>query len=507
MYLKKLKKFLCRRAVIISIIVIFELLFLFAMLLFCCKIQPVIGITLRIVTIVAAFYLIFKSDNPAYKIAWLMLMLILPELGGAAYLLGGNKRLPKRLKRRLADFNKNQNQKTNSGVEIEIALKHPRFYPISLYLKRCTGFCAWQNTKCEFFPTGKLFFDSLCNNLNDAKSFIFLEYFIISNGKLWQKIKEILVNKLQNGVAVFIMYDDMGCIDSVGKSFFSTLKSAGAKIAVFNRCRPKLNPAMNYRNHRKTCVIDGNIGYCGGANIADEYINHLPRCGHWKDSGIMLRGDGVWNLTLLFLSLWDFSQNIKTELSRFVPTESCISDGFVQPFGDTPLDSICACESVCMMAAAKAERFIYITTPYLILDHEMIRTLSTAALSGTDVRIITPAVPDKWYVHAVSRSFYAELISCGVKIFEYSPGFVHSKQLICDDIFAMVGTANMDFRSFYLHFESAVCLFGSSSISDIKRDFLQMLECSREISFEDTKNFPLLQRMTAFFLRPFSPLF
>ena len=505
----KIKKFFCRRAVIIALIVLAELMLLCAVLTFCSHRLPAVGILLRLVSILAAVYLISLSHNPAYKVAWLMLMLLLPEIGGVVYIIGGNKRLPIKLKKQLREFYnlRLKDLSVDSGTQLDIATQHANYYPISVYLKKCTGFPAWQNTKCEFFVNGQLLFDRMCEEMAQAERFIFMEYFIIADGALWDKIEAILSEKCKMGIKVKVMYDDLGCIDVLSPERPKRLADAGAEVIAFNQCRPHLYSAMNYRDHRKICVVDGNVGFCGGANIADEYINRLPSCGHWKDTGVMLKGDGVWNLTLMFLNLWDFSCGTFSTLSAHLPNESCVTDGFVQPFGDSPLDELCIAESVTMMGVSRARQYVYITTPYLILDCEMVKTLTTAALSGVDVRIVTPSVPDKWYVHAVSRSFYRELLTCGVRILEYSPGFIHSKQMVCDDEFAMVGTANMDFRSFYLHFESAVCLYGGSAVSAVKRDFEQLFQCSREICCEDTFKFPLHQRLAAAVLKPFASLF
>ena len=505
----RIKKFFCRRAVIIAAIVLAELIFLCAVLTFCSHRMPLIGAVLRLIGIAAAFFLISLNHNPAYKIAWLVVMLILPEIGGVVYLIGGNKRLPYKLKKRLNEFygKRLKNLEVDSGTQLEMAMQHSDYYAISRYLKRCTGFPAWKNTHCRFFANGQLLFEKMCCEIEKAERFVFLEYFIVADGILWRRIETVLQQKIKNGVKVRLMYDDLGCIDVLSPELPQRLAELGAEVEVFNRCRPHLYSAMNYRDHRKICVVDGNVGFCGGANIADEYINRLPNLMHWKDSGVMLKGDGVWNLTLMFLNLWDFSRGVLSELADHIPTERCVSKGFVQPFGDSPLDELCIAESVTMMAISRTKRNAYITTPYLILDCEMIKALTTAALSGADIRIVTPAVPDKWYVHAVSHSFYREMLECGVRIFEYTPGFIHSKQMVCDGEFAMVGTANMDFRSFYLHFESAVCLYGSEAVSEVETDFERLFECSREISYEDTFKFPLYQRFVAAVFKPFASLF
>lgn len=263
---------------------------------------------------------------------------------------------------------------------------------------------------------------------------------------------------------------------------------------------------MNYRDHRKITVVDGNVGFCGGINIADEYINRYEKHGHWKDTAVLLRGDGVWNLTALFLSLWNFSKPTDEEFDQFKPTISCESDGFVQPFGDSPLDRLNVSEETYMQIISRATRYVYITTPYLILDNEMTTALSIAARSGVDVRILTPHVPDKWYVHEVTRSFYQPLLDAGVKIYEYTPGFIHAKMYVSDDEVAVVGTANMDYRSFYLHFECGVCFYQSSLIQDVKQDFLQTLTLSQQIPLDYNRSVFFLRRVVRSLLRLFSPM-
>jgi len=506
--LSRLKLFLSRRSVPIAAVVLLQLLLLFLLLIFCSARLPFFGFAMRLFTLYCACYLISRRDNPAYKLAWVALMLLFPALGGAVYLIGGSKRLPKKLKKQLLKFSKSDDrQQLNASALSELAKTEPDFYPISLYIMRAAGLPPVDNTDCCFFATGGELFDTLCEKLKSAESFIFLEYFIVSSGALFDRIDKILTEKLKQGIEVRIMYDDLGCIDLPGKNQLQELKEKGAKLLAFNRCRPHLTPAMNYRDHRKICVIDGDVGFCGGANISDEYVNLLPTLSHWKDTGVMLCGRGVWNLALLFLNLWDFSSGGKSDFGSYLPNEDFVGSGFVQPFGDNPLDELCVAENVLLMALMRAKQYFYITTPYLIPDSEMINALCTAALSGVDVRIITPAVPDKWYVHALTQSHYRLLLNGGVRIFEYTPGFIHSKQFICDDRFAVVGTANMDYRSFYLHFESAVCLYGCDAIAEVKRDMIETLGCCREITVEDTFKFPLLQRMTAAVLKPFAPLF
>ena len=273
---------------------------------------------------------------------------------------------------------------------------------------------------------------------------------------------------------------------------------------------------MKYRDHRKITVIDGNVGFCGGINIADEYINAYEKYGHWKDTGVMLQGDAVWNLTAMFLALWNFTRPADAEFQQFRPTDaefqrfrptlSVPGDGYVQPFGDSPLDHINVCEDCYMHIINRATRYVYITTPYLILDNEMITALQSAARSGIDVRIITPHVPDKWLVQQATKSFYGPLLKAGVRIYEYTPGFVHAKMYVSDDCVAVVGTANMDYRSFYLHFECGVCFFNNSVVHEVKKDILDTMEQCSEIPKDYPYQVRLWKRILRAFLRLFSPL-
>jgi cardiolipin synthase len=271
---------------------------------------------------------------------------------------------------------------------------------------------------------------------------------------------------------------------------------------------PILSPSINNRDHRKMAIIDGRVGFTGGINLADEYINEYEKYGHWKDTAIMLKGEAVWNLTVMFLSMWDFIKGINEDFNQFKIDifEEDIGDGYVQPFADSPLDDEPIGEIVYLNLINKARRYVYITTPYLIIDNEMVMALTSAAKGGVDVRIITPYHADKWYVHTVSQSYYKNLIESGVKIYEYSPGFMHAKTYIADDEYGVVGTINMDYRSLFLHFECAVWMFGSSSISAMKEDFIKTLEKCREITMEDINSIPWYKTLAGTILRIIAPL-
>ena len=337
-----------------------------------------------------------------------------------------------------------------------------------------------------------------------------MEYFIIDEGVMWNSILEILEEKAKEGVDVRVIYDDMGCIRTLPKKYYKILESKGIKAIAFNKFVPLLSVVMNNRDHRKITVIDGEVGFIGGINLADEYINEKVRFGHWKDASMVMEGQAVWNLTVMFLQLWNFNKEKAEDYEKFRAIKSyetnIESDGYVQPYGDSPLDGETVGEYVYLNIINKARDYVYINTPYLIIDNELVTALTLAAKSGVDVRIVTPHIEDKWYVHMVTRAYYTQLIECGVKIYEYVPGFIHSKTFVCDDEIGVVGTINMDYRSLYLHFECGVWLYKTKSVFEIKEDFLKTLEVCENITLDQCKNIKWSNRVLRAILRVFAPL-
>ena len=290
---------------------------------------------------------------------------------------------------------------------------------------------------------------------------------------------------------VCVIYDDFGCIQRLSASYPKELAGFNIKAVPYNPMRPSMDPSLNYRDHRKICVIDGQVGFTGGINLADEYINKVERFGHWKDTSVLLRGAAVRSLTRMFLQQWTLnagSDTLDRPEEEYLTARALPAQGYAQPYPDSPLDHFNAAENAYLHLIQRADHYVYITTPYLILDNEFVTTLKTAAESGVDVRIITPSHPDKWYVHMVSRSYYQTLIQSGVKIYEYQPGFIHAKMCLCDDDAAMVGTANLDYRSLYLHYENAVLLYHTPVLAEIKKDIEETLEKSRLITIEELRS-------------------
>lgn len=475
----------------------------------------------QIAAILASIRIVLNQKHPSYKIAWMTAIMLVPVLGIIFYEMWGRGRNPKRVKKRIqaiSEMTVPLYEYDNSAEDLLIQT-HPQQERIMKYL-RGAGFPIYKDTDVKYYDLADKLFPDMMAELKNAKKFIFLEFFILSEGGLWQEIFEILKNKAAEGVDVRILYDDFGCITCLPYRFEAITKQAGIKTAAFNKIKPIVNNFyLNYRNHQKICVIDGNIGYTGGMNLADEYVNTVDAFGHWKDSGIKLRGKGVWSFTVMFLQMWEYATyskktpQSKSDYSKYRPdAEYCAGlnnvSGFVQPFADGPLTTPDETEAeyLYMQMINSAKKYIYITTPYLVPDNEMLTALRLAALGGVDVRIITPGIPDKKYVYLVTNSFYGTLISAGVRIYEYEPGFIHAKNIVCDDETAVVGTVNMDFRSFYLHFENGVWMCGGDTARSIKHDFKQTLEYCREIDFDEWESRPLKRKLAQAVLKFIAPL-
>lgn len=507
--MKKALKFLFSRVVIVSLSILVQFLFLLFVVLQLSSYAVYIYFGLQLVSLAVVLRVVEKQDNPSYKISWIIAILLFPIFGGTFYLVFGRKSISRKIKDRIKPFSYYQNgRQEDLGQKImdDLAEKDPHLKRQSEYVSR-VGFPVWKNTEAEYFPLGEDFFEKLVVELKKAEKFIFMEYFIIQEGKMWNPILEIMTEKANAGVDVRLLYDDLGSIKTLPNGYYKKIQAAGIKCHVFNPFKPRLTTMFNYRDHRKITVIDGDVGFCGGLNLADEYINAYDRFGHWKDTAVMLKGDAVWNLSMMFLQLWGQEGKDELELAAFAPSGKAYrNDGYIQPYGDSPLDHINIAENIYLQIIGNAKKYLYITTPYLIIDSEMINALTMAASSGVDVRIITPHIPDKWYVHAVTRSNYQVLRDAGIRIFEYTPGFIHAKMFVADDDIAVVGTANMDYRSFYLHFECGVSFYKSSIVAAVKDDIVKTMDISQEIGPNPDKEISFWRRMGRTFLKAFAPM-
>ncbi|WP_082020905.1 cardiolipin synthase [Candidatus Soleaferrea massiliensis] len=463
-------------------------------------------------SVVIIVYLSSKKDNPAYKLAWTIPILLFPVFGGVLYLMFGKRQSSKSLLHKMDVAVKYTESmlETDENVTQKLLGLDRNAWCQSEYIAKYAGFPAYCDTTTEYLPLGEIKFKRLKEELEKAQHFIFLEYFIIDEGVMWGEVLEILERKVAEGLEVRVMYDDAGCMGLIPYNYANILRKKGIKSAVFNPFNPYLSTQLNNRDHRKIAVIDGHTGFTGGINLADEYINAYPKHGHWKDASIMLKGNGVWNLTVMFFQLWNVATGEIDSYEQYRPrihhAESFESDGFVQPYGDSPTDGENVGEMVYLNMIGRAKDYIYINTPYLIIDNELMTALSLAAKSGVDVRIVTPHHGDKWFVFMVTQSYYLQLIQAGVKIYEYTPGFIHAKTFVCDDLYATVGTVNLDFRSLYLHYECGVWMYKTRSVASVKRDFLETLNVCQRITAEECRKVPLWKRVLRSILKLFAPL-
>ena len=510
--MKKIAKVLLSRIVIVGVLILLQAAFLVVAIWRLSEefvyLQPI----LIVLSGLCAVWVISKDDNPAYKIPWILIVMALPIFGGLFYVLFGNNKVPRALRGRVSEiYDKTKDELIANRVvteEIESLSKHTAKQ--SLYISNNSFYPVYKNTETCYLSPGERMFEKLVEELEKAQHFIFMEYFIVQAGVMWDTVLEILERKAAQGVDVRMLYDDVGSLVTLPSGYYKELRKKGIKCYAFNKFRPRLQMQMNNRDHRKITVIDGYVGFTGGINLADEYINGYEKHGHWKDASIMLKGEAVWNLTVMFLQFWQYETKKGEEFSQFRPERympaPCESDGYVQPYADSPMDDEIVGEQVYLNIINNATEYVYINTPYLIVDNEVVTALNLAAKSGIDVRIVTPHVPDKWYVHMVTRSYYKQLLEAGVKIYEYTPGFIHSKTFVADDKVAVVGTTNLDFRSLYLHFECGVWMYRSKAVLQLKRDFLQTLECCEQMTMKKYNAIPLYKRMFAAVLRVFSPL-
>lgn len=470
---------------------------------------------LYLVSAVIAVHIIRRDENPAYKIGWILLTCALPLFGGLVYFLFGNKHLSRRMRKKLQrveDQQKSLGTLTQEPLTTAVSLP-PRFRATARYLSDIAVAPAWNGTDVRYFALGDGLYPELLKDLKQARRYIFMEYFIIAKGEMLDGILDILREKAGEGVDVRIIYDDIGCEAAELYRFSQEMEQIGIRCLPFNPIIPLISTVMNHRDHRKITVIDGEIAYTGGINIADEYINRKERFGHWKDTGLRLRGEAVWNFTVMFLEMWNAFRPTEEDYTPFrsevaPPPPTPEMPLMVQPYGDSPLDGENVGETVYLEILAQAEQYVYIFTPYLIIDSEMQTALCEAAKRGVDVRIVTPGIPDKKTAFHLTRSYYPVLLNAGVRIYEYTPGFIHAKSFVCDDQIGVVGTINMDYRSLYLHFECGTLFYGGQAVSDLRADAEATFAVSRPVAPKDlSRPRAFWRRLYDALLRALSPLF
>ena len=509
-----MRKFLQRalnRVVITAIIVLIQVVFFLLEILRWGNYYVGIALVLRLLTFCAVIYIIWRPNNPAVKLAWIVPILLFPLFGGVMYLFFGHVIVPKKLKESMERTNAlvQKNLVQDEGIYKALSGEDQAAANQSGYILNYAGTPVWNHTATTYFPDGLPYWEALLADLEKAQRFIFLEYFILGEGTMWNTVLEVLERKAKEGVEIRLIYDDVGSVFLLPKNYNEIIEKKGIKCVAFNRLVPFLSLVLNNRDHRKIVVIDGRVGYTGGINMADEYINYKHPYGeHWKDAGIRIEGEAVWNFTVMFLQMWNMSRYTEEDYSRYrYHFEKPLSEnGYVQPYMDTPLDEEIVGENVYLNMIGNARKYVYIYTPYLVTDNEMITALKLASKRGVDVRIVTPGVPDKKFVYWLTQSNYQNLIEAGIGIYQYTPGFIHSKCELCDDESATVGTVNFDYRSFYHHFECGVFLYRADAIADLKRDMEETFAVSEQITLEWCRDKFVKTNVVGPILKLFSPL-
>lgn len=508
---KKVKKeinYIPVRYILAMLITVLEVLAILTILVALCYYVPYFYLACWATEIACVIHIIASDDNPDYKIPWLLFVLIIPIAGFMLYFLFYSRKLQKRFIKRL-DALKGHACAPKQELIKELQKESPVAAAQANMLCNIADTHLFTNTKQEYFPLGEDMFKRLLVDLEAAEKFIYMEYFIIEEGVFWNSILDILKKKAAEGVEVKVLYDDIGCMATLPGNYHKILKQYGIEATPFSRLKGNADSEFNNRSHRKITVIDGKVGYTGGVNIADEYINEIERFGHWKDTAIRLEGEAVWELTKLFLV--DFGINVrKMPVARedlYPIQEGIHADGYLIPFGDgpRPIYDYRVGKSVIQNMLSGAVSYAWVTSPYLIIDNDLCTDFENAALRGVDVRIVVPHIPDKKLVFAMTRSFYHRLMKAGVKIYEYEPGFIHAKSYLVDDAYAMIGTINLDYRSLVHHFENGVWMYQCEAIKDLKADMEDIFGKSIEVT-KDMLKTNLLQRFICAVVRIFAPM-
>ena len=491
-------------------IILIELVLVFGIILYMIQIAPIIWVTLVfLISVATVIAIVNRSMSPESKVTWLIVTFV-PVFGPLLYLMFGERRLSKKELKQLQELNSIAFHE-NNGRQLHLQLQETdksAYGIINALLHMDSNAEVYDHTDSQFFANGEEMWQQMLEDLKRAEKFIFLEYYIIDEGLMWDSMLEILEEKAAQGVEVKMLYDDIGCMVTLPGDYTVYLRSKGIDAHKFNKVIPRMTVAYNNRDHRKILVIDGQISYTGGINLADEYINHIERFGHWKDSGIRIDGPATQAFTRLFLMNWYINRGEISDFDQYhLENQTRFGSGLCIPYGSgpKPIYKTKVGKIVYQNLINQAEDFVYITTPYLIIDYDLTEDIKNAAMRGVDVRIVTPHIPDKKLIQLVTRGAYPDLLSAGVRIFEYTPGFIHSKQMIVDDRFAAVGTINLDYRSLVHHYENAILLYKTESIADIGKDFEEIFEKSQEI-FSDTINPTWYQMMIKEVTQLFAPM-
>lgn len=499
--MRKLISLLTNRIAIIGFAFLIQLILLVMIIAEFTSHWYYISLVSSILSILITIYIMADDENPMFKLTWIIIILVVPIFGVLIYSYSRTERLSNS---KSALMNEMQERRVRELKKIE-SVYEKTYYKHQKYLTNLS-FPSYKHTISKFLPNGSVKQEELLKSLKEAKEFIFMEYFIITKSKMWSEILEVLIEKQKEGVEIRIIYDDFGSATKLPYNYHKVLEKHGFKVVRFNPMRLRIKFSMNYRDHRKIVVIDNKVAFTGGFNIGDEYTNKKKVFGYWNDAGIRLEGEAVWSLTVLFLENWAFSKKERMEFRKYYREHKVQNDSIYIPFGDIPADKNYTARSIYLHMINDAKEKIYITAPYLIIDNEINTALKLAAKSGIEVKIVIPNIPDKKLVYMVSESYVLELIQYGVKIYKFTPGFIHSKMIITDDKVAMIGTSNLDFRSLYMHLENNVWFNDLTTITDMVAYYDETINNSKLITTKMMKKKNILYRAIQAVLRGFSTL-
>ncbi|MBD5132768.1 MAG: cardiolipin synthase [Clostridiales bacterium] len=508
---RKLLKLLSQKAAITVLSFLLQIAIIVVMILFATAFYWWIWLVLLFFGGIVCLYIISRDINPSYKLSWCVLILVFPAFGCLIYLFIGRQHTPRRVRKRLgraADVSQVLLNMTNADLLGRRGLLNPTDTTCADLVLNAGSYPVYGGTATKYYPLGDDMFPDMIADIRAAQKFVFMEYFIIEHGKVWDEIEAALIERAQAGVDVKLMYDDVGSMFTLPKKGIKRLRAGGVQVLPFNKITLSFDMRLNNRSHRKITVIDGNIAYTGGNNIADEYANKTVRFGHWKDTHMRFTGDGVWSFTVMFLSFWSITNKVRLDYYKYLMPLSSDPQavGYVQPLSSGPGRDDHLIESAFINLISTAKKYVYVTTPYLILDNEIQTALVNAALAGVDVRIIIPKIPDKKIVYQTTKSFVPVLVKAGVKVFKYTPGFIHAKMVIVDDERAFIGTCNMDYRSFYLHYEDGALLYNVDSIADMKKDFIDTQNKSRQMQHDEVMDVTIITKLWRSILRLIAPM-
>ena len=497
------------RFVLAIFLIIAETLAVLAITLACGYYIPYFYILMFFTQVFCVLKIINSEENPDYKIPWLLFVLIVPVAGFMIYFMFYNRMLTKKQVKRIADIANQQVHTKDETTLLALEQENKMAYLQANQLCKMANTHVYRNTDIKYYPMGEELFPAMLEDLKKAERYIFMEYFIVEEGHFWNSILDVLKEKAAKGLEVRVLYDDVGCMLTLPGNYYKTLQSYGINALPFSRLKGQADNEFNNRSHRKITVIDGIVGYTGGVNIADEYINEKQMYGVWKDVGIRLEGEAVTQLTSIFLA--DFELNRKSEVPSFAPyfwnVPSIENTGYVVPFGDGPgpIFKHRVAKIMLMNMLNQAKDYVYMMSPYLIIDNELCQCMENAAMRGIDVRIVTPHIPDKKIVFWMTQSHYKRLMDAGVKIYEYEPGFIHAKVYISDDVYGIVGTINLDYRSLVHHFENGVWMYKHEVLNAVKADVENTIAQSLDMQKHPLKD-NLVQRFVRALVRALAPM-